>query len=215
VETRTINGEQATDRAGAAEFLGMPRNTVNMYSSPSRRPRTGFPDPLPDQQDGRDWFPLAALAAYKARLEQATPAPTAMGDPEQLIDTAEFAALRGIKRQTIWDYVKLSVDAWDRGEDGYLPQPDESSPARHGTAYRWRRGRAVAWMFPAQRRTGGRRPAPHPTVEDLDAVLAAGQLSNREIAAALGERLGSTVSLQTVLRLKRRRRERDADTTGG
>lgn len=213
METRTVNGEQATDRAGAAEFLELPRATVNMYSSPSRRPRTGFPDPLADRQDGRDWFALSALTTYKA--QQAAPAtPVEVDEPDELIDTGEFAELRGIKRQTMNDYVKLSVDAWERGEDGYLPRPDESTPARYGVAHRWRRGRAAAWVFPERRRTGGRRPGPNPTVEDLAAVLAAGAQSNRDIAAALGDRLGSTVSLQTVVRLKRRRREQDAGAGG-
>jgi hypothetical protein len=210
VEIRTISGREATDRAGAAERLGLSLSTVRMLSAPARRAETGFPAPLPERAAGRDWFALNDLDAYRdARAEPpGTPPP---GDPAELIDLAEFAALRGVTTNTMTSYVWRSLNDWDAGRDGYLPYPDDIEPARHGNVYRWRRGRAAAWAFPQQRRTGGRTAGPAPTVADLEAVLAAAgdqPLKNREIAAALSERLdGRQVSVQTVLRLNRKRRD--------
>lgn len=218
VETRTVNGQQATDRAGAAEYLGMPPNTVRMYSSPSRRSTTGFPAPLPDRQSGRDWFALTDLAAYKQQREATPDVPFVAGDPSELIDATAFAGLRGVEPDTMHGYVKRSLAAWERGEDGYLPRPDQSEPARHGHTHRWTRARAVAWIFPAApRRSTGRPPAARTaTVADLTAVLddaADRVLTNRDIAAALSERLGAVVSTQTVQRLRRKVRQATADAS--
>ena len=117
--------------------------------------------------------------------------------------------MRGVEPATITGYVKLSLNDWKAGHDGYLPYPDEITPARHGNTYRWTRARAAAWAAP-QRRQPGRTPGPAPTVADLEAVLAeAGDapMKNREIAAALSTRFdGRPVSVQVVLRLKKQRR---------
>jgi hypothetical protein len=215
VETRTVNGQQATDRAGAATYLGMPPNTVRMYSSPARRPKTGFPEPLPDRPTGRDWFALTDLAAYKQRHEQTPEVPFVTGDPNELIDTTAFAGLRGVQPDTMHGYVKRSLAAWERDEDGYLPRPDQSEPARHGHTYQWTRARAMAWTFPSvRRRSTGRPPAERTaTAADLTAVLEGADdrvLTNRDIAAALTERLGTVVSTQTVQRLRRKARQADS-----
>ena len=217
VQIRTISGQQATDRAGAAEHLGLALNTIRVLSSPARRTATGFPEPLPERLDGRDWFALDALDAYRAAHAPAA-APAVVGDPDDLLDVAAFAALRGVEPATMTGYVKLSLNDWDEGRDGYLPYPDDITPARHGNTYRWKRGRVAAWSFPRQRRTGGRTPGPAPTVDDLEAVLAeAGErsLKNREIAAALSQRLARPVSLQVVQRLNRKRHTPDTSADNG
>ncbi len=213
VEIRTVSGQDATDRVGAAERLGLSLNTVRMFSSPAQRTSRGFPAPLPERVDGRDWFALADLDAYRAARSGAATAPPA-GDADQLLDLAEFAALRGVEPGTMHHYVQLSMNDWAEHRDGYLPYPDEIEPARNGNVYRWKRARAVAWVAPDRRRTGGRTPGPAPTVADLEAVLAeAGDkpLKNREIAAALSARLGGRpVSTQVVQRLNRTRRNQHA-----
>jgi len=130
------------------------------------------------------------------------------GDPDELIGVDDFAALKGVKRDTFKRYVEDSLNAWQRGEDGYLPQPKDAEPARHGNTYRWRRATAAAWTFPATRRTGGRKPGQRPQPADLRQLLeAAGtgpRPTVRELAAALTEMLGTEVSSQTVRRLLRR-----------
>ncbi|MFB9178678.1 hypothetical protein ACFFX1_11105 [Dactylosporangium sucinum] len=217
MEIRTVCGQDATDRAGAAEYLDLALNTVRMISSPAQRARTGFPAPLPERVDGRDWFALTDLDAYRAAQPRPEAAPPPTGDPDRLIDLTEFAELRGVDPGTMRGYVKLSLNDWDEHRDGYLPYPDETKPARNGHVYRWKHARAVAWVFPEQRRTGGRTPGRAPTVADLESVLAdAGDtpLKNREIAAELTRRLGRPVSLQIVQRLNRKRREPDAADSG-
>lgn len=214
VEIRTVSGQDATDRAGAAERLGLSLNTVRVFSSPGQRAVRGFPAPLPERVDGRDWFALADLDAYQADRSGSATAPPPAGElgDGQLINVAEFAELRRVEPGTMNGYVQLSLNDWDEHRDGYLPYPDEIEPARNGNVYRWKRGRAAAWAFPEQRRTGGRTAGPAPTVADLEAVLAsAGDIrpKNREIAAELSRRLGQPVGLQVVQRLNRKRREQD------
>ncbi|MFC4066711.1 hypothetical protein [Actinoplanes subglobosus] len=207
MEIRTVSGQPATDRAGAAERLGLALNTVRMFSSPAQRATRGFPAPLAERADGRDWFALADLDAYQAaRPVPATP--PASGDPEELVDVAGLAALRGVDPATITGYVKLSRPDWDAGRDGYLPYPDHIEPADHGHTYQWKHARAYAWVAQL-RRSPGRTPGTAPTVADLEAVLAESgdtTLKNREIAAALSARLGGRpVSIQVVQRLNRKR----------
>ncbi|WP_033345790.1 hypothetical protein [Catenuloplanes japonicus] len=216
MEIRTVNGQQAVDRAGAAEYLGLALSTVRIFSSPAQRASTGFPAPLPDRDDRRDWFAIADLDVYRAAKASAVAAPPMDDDPEELIGVAEFAALRGVSPATIHGYVKRSLNDWQEHRDGYLPYPDEITAARRGHTYRWKRGRAIGWTFPDQPRTGGRTPGRAPTVADLESVLGeAGPaaLKNRDIAAALSQRLGRPVSLQTVLRLKQKRAQQDDGTT--
>ena len=211
VEIRTVSGQQATDRAGAAAHLGIPLNTVRAISAPGKRAETGFPAPLPERHDRRDWFALDDLDRYQAaRTTPATPPP--VGDPDELLGVAQFAQLRGVTAATITSYVQLSLNDWEQHRDGYLPYPADFEAARNGSVYRWTRRQAVDWAFPAKRRTGGRTAGPAPTAADLQAVLdAAGgtPLKNREIAAALTERLGRPVSLQIVKRLNRKTREQN------
>jgi len=220
VEQKIISGQMATDRPGAAEYLDMPLNTVNMYSSPARRPRTGWPEPLPERIDGKDWFAIVALDDYRATRTSVPTAPPATDDsgdgPDALISRAEFARLRGVSTITMDTDVAASIPAWDRGEHGYLPRPALTEPARHGTGrtYYWEKRSAHAWLFPeTPRRSSGRPPADQTvTVEDLQAVLAAAgdrapALTQRDIAKALTERIGRQVSIQSVKRLRAKLRD--------
>jgi hypothetical protein len=216
VETWVVGGRNATNRAGAAEYLGLAANTVTQYASPSGRRAYGWPEPLDERVDGQEVFALDDLDLFAAsRGAEAPPAPGDLGDPDELIGVEQFATLKGIRRDTLKRYVEDSINAWNRGEDGYLPQPDDTQPAPvRGTIYRWRRGKAIAWSFPTARRTGGRKPGRRPQVADLRQVLdaaAAGERPTvRELATALTDRLGTDVSSQTVRRLLRRAREDDA-----
>lgn len=217
VETWLVGGRKATNRAGAAEYLGLAPNTVTVYSAPSGRAIHGWPEPLDELVEGQEVFALDDLDAFAASRIGETPAPPGKGNPNELVGVEEFAALKGVKRDTFKRYVEDSIAAWERGEDGYLPRPnpDDCEPARaRGTIYRWRRGVAVAWGFPTGRRTGGRKPGPRPQVADLRAVLAAGGAGEerptvRELAAALTAQLGTDVSSQVVRRLLQRMRAED------
>ncbi|MEU7802687.1 hypothetical protein AB0B10_25845 [Micromonospora arborensis] len=217
MEKRTIDGQAVTDRAGAAEHLGLPLSSVRVISAPKQREKTGFPAPV-DREDGRDWFAVKDLDAYQERKNaQARAVPAVTGDPNELIDTEAFAEILGVKKPTMHRYVDLSRNDWDQGRDGYLPLPDETEAASRGvgSVYRWRRGRVADRV--AEQRKGGRRSGPAPTVEDLAAVVdeAMGrgeELTGREIAARMTERLGRDVSLQSVRRLQRRRREGSPST---
>lgn len=215
METWLVGGRKATNRAGAAEYLGRAANTVTVYSAPSGRLVYGWPEPLDERVDGQEVFALDDLDAFAASRVAEAPAAPGVGDPDELVMVEEFAALKGVKRDTFKRYVEDSISAWERGEDGYLPRPDpadcEPGPVR-GTIYRWRRGVAVAWIFPPARRTGGRRYGPRPQVADLRAVLAAAgdeRPTVRELAATLTAWLGDDVKPQTVRRLLQRMRAED------
>lgn len=220
VEIRIVDGQEATDRQGAAELLEMPLNTVRVNSAPARRPESGFPAPLPGSPDRRDWFALTALRAYKLARQPAPAAPPDLAtDDADELDVAGFARLRGVDITTMRADVTRSLNAWDRGDDGYLPHPDRTEPASHGNHYYWSPARARAWTFPATpRRSTGRPPAGRTaTLTDLQAVLdaAADQPrppTVRDLAAALSERLGTDVSTQTVKRLRRKQREQSGDS---
>jgi hypothetical protein len=223
VEIRVIDGQEATDLAGAAEYLKISLRTAREASSPKQQPRTGWPDPLHGGGPGvRKWYALSDLAGLWPRYNPASPPPFRDQDADELVDLAGFAAIRGIKRSTAEYYVHLSRDAWARGEDGYLPRPDPDDclPAPSGgTIYRWRRRRAVEWSFSPRRSTGRPPASQETTLADYDAVLAeagpaALQMSILELARALTRYKGVPVSIQTVKRLRRRARERASDTTG-
>lgn len=218
VETWVVGGREATNRAGAEEYLGLAANTVAEYARPFGRRTYGWPEPLPERVDGQEVFALDDLAAFAATrvANTRTPPAPAEADADQLVGVAEFAAIKGVNRDTFKRYVEDSVTAWERGEDGYLPRPEwppQPAPVR-GFVYRWPYATAVAWTFPPARRTGGRKPGPRPQVTDLRQVLAeAGpgeRPTVRELAATLTDRLGTDVSSQTVRRLLRQLRDQDA-----
>jgi hypothetical protein len=172
---------------------------------------------LPERIDGQDVYTLDDLDAFKAarRSRRVTPPPSAAGDPDQMLGVTEFAALLGVPRDTMKRYVEDSIDVWDGGEDGLLPQWDERepSPRGRGYVYRWRRARAIAFRDQPGRPSSGRPPATtaRPQIADLHAVLAeaepGAEPTARELAAALTQRLGATVTPQSVRRLRRRARE--------
>ncbi len=208
MDTWVVGGREVTNRAGAAEYLRLAPNTVTVYSSPAGRRTHGWPEPLDERVNGQDVFALADLDAFAAtRATARKPAPPIKGEPDDLIGVDDFATLRQVKPHTFKRYVEDSLNAWQRGEDGYLPRPDQTEPARHGNTYRWRRDTAAAWIFPAVRRTGGRKAGRRPQPDDLHQILnAAGpgpRPTVRELAAALTEQLGTEVSSQTIRRLLR------------
>jgi hypothetical protein len=208
VDTWVVGGRQATNRAGAAEYLQLAPTTVAVYSSPAGRRTHGWPEPLDERVHGQDVFALADLDAFAANRAAARKPPLPIeGEPDELIGVEEFAALRQVKPHTFKRYVEDSLNAWQRGENGYLPRPDQTERARHGNTYRWRRDTAGAWILPAARRTGGRKPGRRPQPADLRQILSVvgpgSRPTVRELAATLTEELGTEVSSQTVRRLLR------------
>ncbi|WP_433531260.1 hypothetical protein ACQPYA_03880 [Micromonospora sp. CA-263727] len=209
VETWIVGGRKATNRAGAAEHLGLAPNTVTRYSSPKGRPVFGWPEPLPERVNGQEVFALDELDAVLRPAP--APAPALDGDPNELIGVDELADLKGITLGSMKRYVEDSIPAWERGKDGYLPRPDVWPPERapvQGFVYRWRRVTGWKWAFPATRRTSGRKPGRRPQVADLQAVLAESgadvRPTLRELAEKLSSRLGTDVSMQVVRRLRRK-----------
>ena len=206
VDTRTIDGREATNRAGAAEWLGMTPGTIKVYSSPGQRSRFGFPEPLPDRIDGQDWWLLEDLDRYAET--RTTPVP-AVTRPRELIDLPTLAKLRNIQLKTARRYWQDSQAAWEQGHEGYLPRPDkvESGP-RGAQAPYWRRDRAMQWAFPGTRRSRGRQPGRRPVPEDLRRLRAENpgqELTMAQEAALLSAELGGVeVSIQVIRRLRKR-----------
>jgi hypothetical protein len=215
METRNINGRPATDRRGAAEITGLSRQTIALYASPTNRTAVGFPEPLPERPDGRDWYPIDDLTAYAATL-RAKNAPRGApdwlrdGHPDELLDAATFRKAADIKQGTWKRYVQQSLPEWAKGEDGYLPKPDDDEDYRGtGKRYFWRRHRIIHWL---DNRTGqtaagtvGRKPGPPAaTVDDATTAInqANGQMSGTQLAATLG------IPLHTAYRLLKQARQR-------
>ena len=205
VETRTFDGREATNRAGAAERLGMSPATIEVYSSPGQRRLRSFPDPLPERVGGQDWWLLEDLDRY---AETRTAPVPPVDNPAQLIDLVSLAELRNIKRGTAERYWKDSRVAWSQGRDGYLPQPDKFEIGPRGGKWPlWRRDRAAEWAFPGTRRTRGRQPGRRPVPEDLRRLRANNpgcEFKLHEEATLLSEDLGVPVSIQVIRRLRKR-----------
>lgn len=213
METWVVGGRQATNRAGAAEYLGLAPNTVTQYSSPAGRRVSGWPEPLPERVNGQEVFALDELDTVRPAP---APSPARTGDPDELVGVEELARIKGVTRGAMKRYVEDSIPAWERGVDGYVPRPvwpPEPAPVR-GFLYRWPRATAWEWASPSTRRTGGRKPGPRPQVADLQAVLAEagtdGRPTVRQLAEALSARLDTDVSMQVVRRLLRKARDEDA-----
>jgi hypothetical protein len=204
--TWVVDGQEVTDRAGAAERLGLARSTVAVYSSPSGRRRVGWPEPLGERVDGREVFAVVDLDRFASSRTTAPRAVRDDGGPEELVDARAFAALLGVRPDTFKRYVEDSLNAWARDADGYLLRPDLAERAPHGSRYLWRRGRVAAWIKAAGRRRGGRAPGRRATMDELRAVLASGEgrPTVRELASRISARVGAEVSSQTVRRLLRR-----------
>jgi hypothetical protein len=220
IRIEIVGGRRATDRRGAAQHLDMAIATVQVYSSPARRPTSGWPEPLENPPGLRGaWFALDDLDDYKTRRAQPTTPPPAVagGDPDELVDVTEFARLRGVSVQVFNTYVQASRVAWGRGEDGMLPRPlPAPAPARHGPGrhYQWLRATAIAWAFPERaRRSTGRKKGPRPGVDDLQRILEqATKAGERLTEVDLAGRLGDDVSIWTVKRLKRALRDQQQTT---
>jgi hypothetical protein len=167
VEIRVVDGERATNRPGAAEYLGRSLQTVNLWASPGRRAATGWPDPV-GTLDRQQWYALGDLDRFRASYIEVVEAAgqarvhevTLDGDPEELITAKQFRSLIRVGHRTWSRWVWESQPAWKRGADGYLPRPDDEQPARHGTIRKWRRRRVVAWINarPGKAPSPGRPP---------------------------------------------------------
>jgi hypothetical protein len=177
VQIRNIDGRQATDGDGAAELLGRSRQTITLLASTKKRVKVGWPSWV-RRVDGRDWYAIEDLEhfrdTYLPRVAQASQAKVHHvaldGDPEELITAVEFRELIKAEYGTWAKYVDQSKPAWQRGEDGYLPRPDEEEPYRRGVTRKWKRHRVQTWI---NARTGkhlspgrpeaGRTPISQPT----------------------------------------------------
>lgn len=154
MEIRIVDGKRATNRPGAAEYLGRSLQTVNLWASPARRAATGWPEPVGPRVDRQQWYALSDLDRFRREYVEVVEAAGQArvhevaldGDPEELITAKEFRALIRVGHRTFSRWVWESQPAWDREEDGYLPRPDDEQPAPHGIIRKWRRRRAVMWI---------------------------------------------------------------------
>jgi hypothetical protein len=151
MEIRIIDGQEATDRRGVAEYLGRSVAAVKWWVA--NRATTGFPQPVDTEKvgrgvpRGREWYALgdldrfrdtylaAVVAAGKARVHSIT----LEGDPDELLDGEQFAALLQVEYATFRSWVRDSKAAWQAGKAGDLPVPDETEPYRRGVRRFWRR----------------------------------------------------------------------------
>ncbi|WP_229070837.1 hypothetical protein [Actinoplanes sp. DH11] len=125
MQTWTIDGRTATNRAGAAEHLGLSTATINMYASPAGQRRYGFPAPLPQAEGLPQLFALEELDAFAAARRPAPrPTPQLDASADELVGSAGFAELIGVKPDTFHRYLTDSWAAWGQEHDGYLPRPD-------------------------------------------------------------------------------------------
>lgn len=171
MRVRTINGRRATDRPGAAEYLGRSIDRIKQLAA--GRPHTGFPEPVDVETTGRgvrtrgedgrprgrEWYALTDLDAYRrAHGSRARVHSVRLdGDPDTLITGPQFAALLDVKPATFRSWVRDSQKAWKAGRDGYLPIPDETEQTSHGRTIR-------KWRLRTAQRFIDRRSRPAPRV---------------------------------------------------
>ena len=174
MQIREIDGQEATNRPGAAEYLNRSLQTINLVASPKQRAVTGWPSSLATI-DGQEWYALGDLDRFRLdylhRVEQANLARvhsvTLDGDPDELLSAKTFRDLIGATAGTWSRYVHDSKPAWLLGQDGYLPRPDAEEPARRGITRYWRRARVETWI----NSRGGKVPSPgRPAQERREAL---------------------------------------------
>lgn len=138
----TINGQPATNRAGAAALLGI--SVPMAYHYASVHTTAPWPDPVEVEPTsvahrldgstttaGRDAFYLESeIEQFRAFLDQIATAKRPRSDgtrirgkPDDLIDDATAAKLQGIDLATHRSYVWKSVPRWELGKPGLLPIP--------------------------------------------------------------------------------------------
>jgi hypothetical protein len=176
MQIRIVDGQRATDRRGVAEYLGRSLPAVRWWAA--NRAKTGFPQPVDTEQAGRgvrargedgqprgrEWYALedldrfretylaAVVAAGKARVHSVT----LDGDPDELLDAAQCAKVLQVEYHTFRSWVRDSKQAWEAGQAGYLPVPDEIEPYRRGVRRFWRRATIQSFI---NSRQGVRPPA--------------------------------------------------------
>lgn len=169
MEIREVDGVQATNRAGAAELLGLSLQTIALRASPKQRAEgSGFPAPLSSRPGGMDWYPISGLEDFREshrKMREGMRATvhhaTLPGDPDGEVTAPQFRKLIQVG-QGGWDrYVADSRPDWQRGADGYLPLPIQGPAAAEPRAERtWTKQAVEDWIRNRQGRSAspGRPP---------------------------------------------------------
>jgi hypothetical protein len=162
VEIRIIDGHRATDRRGAAEYLGKSFPTIRGLAS--KRDETHFPIPahvevtgrgvrtLPDgTKQGREWYRLDHLDTFRTEYLDRVAAEhmprshgrQLAGNPDELLGAADFAADLGITLGAFMRYVADSRPRWDAykimamatlsGDRAVLTEPVDSDVQANAT----------------------------------------------------------------------------------
>ncbi|MET7951604.1 hypothetical protein [Micromonospora sp. NPDC005324] len=195
VARRMISGRSALDRAGVAAHIGAAYSTVNHWHR--HRARFGFPEGF--QHDGREWFWLDDIEAFRAAHQVAKRAELTRvdrrGDSEDLIGSGTAARV-------------LGYGSYRNLPHTLLDHPDRVEVLPDGRLRRlW--FRRTVWAV-ADARTGrqstGRTPGttgarkPHPYADDprlpaAIALLAEADRAGRDrrgLGVALAQQLGIT-----------------------
>ncbi|ADD43268.1 hypothetical protein [Stackebrandtia nassauensis] len=197
--------DQCVDVEEAAAVVDMPVSTAKVYSSPKERAKRGWPEPAdtrPAASRGKPkpLFRIRDLLVYKHH--QQPPTRIRRGDPNDLIGVEEFATEIQVSESVMNTYVTWSLPDWRSGNDGYLPMPVDSQPARNGNVYWWRRSQAWTCNENRRHRPGGRPQGQRPTTHMLrEVLLSQPYKSVADLAALLSQHVPQPVSIQVTRRL--------------
>lgn len=157
---REIEDKTLAHRGALEEITGLSKKSVDRLAG-----REDFPAPVIERgPERRSWYDPDALIDFALsyeRHEVGVDAELAAATPRsKLLTPTEAAELMRISPATFRKNVEQSIPAWNRGEDGYLPRPDEEQP--RGTkqvSRRWKAGTIIDHQ--ARRQGHGGRPPAH------------------------------------------------------
>lgn len=148
---REINGRVMGNRHALAHLID---RSVSSVTNTLARHDSQFPQPA--YVDGRKhWYDLAYLKAYaeiviarrqaerRPATEPGGAAPDADDDADldELLGVEPAAVELGIDPDVLLRYATESQEAWDRGEPGLLPVPDQTDrDEAEAVRHRWKRG---------------------------------------------------------------------------
>ncbi|WP_344547404.1 hypothetical protein [Actinomadura fulvescens] len=160
-----INGQSALNRKELAERAGVSYPTVGYWFA--NADRLGFPA---QHRRGRSTYVVEEefmqwLEEWRQRDDwrrKREEPKDLSGSPNELIGPQGVADIFGVHVATINGYVRKSIPAWERGEKGLLPPPDEVEVTGKVIHRRWRRKTITDFKRPGVGRKKG-TPQPFPS----------------------------------------------------
>jgi predicted DNA-binding transcriptional regulator AlpA len=156
---REVEGRILAHRGALEELTGLTKKSINRLAG-----QPDFPKPVvargPERRAWYDPEALVDVALAHEPQQVGVDAEAAAGPGHELLGPRQVAELMQLKNvDSVYKYVEQSIPAWNRGEHGYLPIPDEETPRGEKlVARRWKRSTIIAHQ---KRRPGhgGRPPA--------------------------------------------------------